>query len=89
MQGDCNFVVYKGSRALWASNTAGAGAGCLLAFQGSDGHLVIYDQNGSAKWANGQHEANPGYRRLVMQNDGNLVIYKNSAAIWATNTVQR
>ena len=48
MQGDGNLVEYQGSKALWASNTAGDN-GATVTMQG-DGNLVIY-LNGTPKWA--------------------------------------
>lgn len=80
MQGDCNLVVYEHyNRAIWASNTKGAGSGCYAAMQW-DGNLVVYDYAGRAVWATGTELS--GAATLVdayvaMQDDNNLVLYKN------------
>jgi hypothetical protein len=83
MQGDGNLVLYKGSTALWASNTAGTAADEAI-MQG-DGNFVVYTSAGSPLWASGT-AGNPG-ADLVVQNDGNVVVYSASgAALWATGT---
>jgi hypothetical protein len=83
MQGDGNLVLYQGSTALWASNTAGTAADEAI-MQG-DGNFVVYTSSGSALWASGT-AGNPG-AYLVVQNDGNVVVYSASgAALWATGT---
>jgi hypothetical protein len=81
MQNDGNLVVYEGSRALWASNTAGYHPGARVAMQG-DGNLVLYDNYG-AYWATYRYGANA---YLAMQTDGNLVVYSGSGQpLWASN----
>jgi hypothetical protein len=83
MQGDGNLVLYQGSTALWASNTAGTAADEAI-MQG-DGNFVLYTSSGSALWASGT-AGNAG-ADLMVQNDGNVVIYSASgAALWATGT---
>jgi len=84
MQGDGNFVVYDGTRALWATATTD---GHYVVNQGDD-NLVIYDRFDSAKWASGTNGRGNGRSHLVMQNDGNLVYYNGSSPLWASNTVQ-
>jgi hypothetical protein len=49
-QGDGNLVIYKGSKATWATRTASRGT--RLSLQG-DGNVVIYDAAGRALWATG------------------------------------
>jgi exopolysaccharide biosynthesis protein len=88
MQTDGNFVVYDGTRAIWASGTDGKANGGFLAMQG-DGNLVVYAPGGNAKWASGTNGA--GVNRqftLVMQDDGNLVVYdsQGGAALWSSQT---
>jgi hypothetical protein len=83
MQGDGNLVLYQGSTALWASNTAGTAADEAI-MQG-DGNFVVYTSAGSPLWSSGT-AGNPG-ADLVVQNDGNLVVYSASgAALWASGT---
>ena len=83
MQGDGNLVLYQGSTALWASNTAGTAADEAI-MQG-DGNFVVYTSAGTPLWASGT-AGNPG-ADLVVQNDGNVVVYSAAgAALWATGT---
>ena len=83
MQGDGNLVLYQGSTALWASNTAGTAADEAI-MQG-DGNFVVYTSAGTPLWASGT-AGNPG-ADLVVQNDGNVVVYSaGGAALWATGT---
>lgn len=89
VQDDGNFVVYKGSQALWASNTNGKGKGCSLEMQG-DNNLVLYDHKGSAVWASGTNGKGTSPCYVVQQDDGNLVLYdSDNKALWASNTVQK
>lgn len=84
MQSDGNLVVYEGSRALWASGTAGYHPGARVAMQG-DGNLVLYDNYG-AYWSSRTNSSANANAWLAMQTDGNLVVYKPSGqAVWATN----
>ena len=90
MQEDCNLVLYKGSTALWDSDTVRTSQACFLIIQ-SDGNLVIYlgaspEEQGEAIWNSATQGATAVYF-LNLQNDGNLVIYEGTAR-WSTNTVQ-
>lgn len=84
MQRDGNLVLYSGTSALWASNTAGKPvAVCIMQ---ADGNLVLYNASGQALWAS--NTAGKSGAHLEVQNDGNVVIYQtNGSAAWATNTV--
>jgi hypothetical protein len=82
LQGDGNFVVYRGSFPLWASNTSGKPVRNLI-MQG-DGNLVVYDPSGAPLWAAATN-GNPG-ATFIMQNDGNAVIYLGSKPLWSTQT---
>jgi len=86
MQLDGNFVVYMGSKALWASNTSGSGANVAI-LQG-DQNFVLY-AGSTAPWATATNSKGTGEVFVLMQDDGNLVMYDSqNKAIWATNTTQ-
>jgi hypothetical protein len=74
MQGDGNFVVYKGSTPLWWTRTAIAGS--VLKVQ-DDGNMVVYAPDGTALWTALASGANS---RLKMQLDGNLVLYRDDGS---------
>ena len=81
--GDGNLVLYHGSTALWAANTAGQPSADAI-MQG-DGNFVIYSTAGSPIWSSGTAGNNGA--SLTVQNDGNVVIYSSSgAALWSTGT---
>jgi hypothetical protein len=98
MQGDGNFVLYKGEpysgEALWATDTL-PGEGDHFAKMQPDGNFVLYHgsphQQIAPYWATDTDQGHASYF-LRMQDDGNLVIYKgephSTQAIWATNTVR-
>lgn len=84
MQGDGNFVVYRGNTALWNTHTwNNPNAQFLLQ---TDGNMVVYDFSGRAKWSSRTN--NKGAWRLYMQGDCNLVLYSFnfSTAVWQSNT---
>lgn len=73
-QGDGNLVLYNNGNALWASNTAGRGAG--LYFQG-DGNLVIRDNSGQSIWSSGTPDnwfGGKGGDRVQLSPNGALVM---------------
>ena len=80
MQGDGNFVVYRGGTAQWSSKTNGSGADRVV-MQG-DGNFVVY-AGGQARWAS--KTQGTGAKYVAMQDDGNLVVYTNSRrAVWSS-----
>ncbi|KAI3922952.1 hypothetical protein MKW98_007083 [Papaver atlanticum] len=83
MQNDCNLVLYKSDKALWASNTRGHGDDCVVLLQ-KNGNLVM--SSGSDVIWSSSSSRGPNSYRLVVQTDGNVVIY--GGATWATNTMQ-
>jgi len=88
VQGDGNFVLYHGTKALWASGTNGKGSGCSLDVQ-EDNNLVLYDSKGHALWATSTNGKGSSPAWLLAQDDGNLVLYDgNDKPLWASNTVQ-
>lgn len=84
MQGDGNFVIYRGSTPVWNRPVSGYTPGSFAAFQ-TDGNFVIYRANNTVSWnaaTNGK-----GGVKLIMQTDSNLVIYNSSnAPIWNSGT---
>lgn len=84
MQTDGNFVVYKGTQALWATHTWNNPSSYFV-FQG-DSNLVVYNYAGTAKW-NSRTNGRDGWR-LVMQGDCNLVLYNYnySRPLWQSYT---
>ncbi|KAH7295494.1 hypothetical protein KP509_27G052000 [Ceratopteris richardii] len=86
MQKDCNLVLYKNSRALWASQTYKKGTGCVFTLQ-YDGNGVLYTGAGVALFATNTNGRNDGAHYIIMQSDGNVVMYNGSGTpIWATGT---
>jgi hypothetical protein len=94
MQGDGNFVMYDGTKAVWASNTSGNPGDFLELTNG--GKLIITNGN-TPVWARGpstfmlhpgqQVNSANGQNHLVLQGDGNLVEYNASGkALWASGT---
>jgi len=85
MQTDGNLVLYApGHIAIWATSTANAGNGTILAEQ-SDGNLVVIAPGNRPVWASGTN----GNRGAVLQvqDDGNMVQYASGhVAIWSTGT---
>jgi hypothetical protein len=84
MQTDGNLVLYKGSTALWSSNTAGT-AGQFVIMQ-DDGNLVVYTAASVGLWSSATAGDGCGVY-LAVQTDGNLVLYTSGGtAIWDTGT---
>jgi hypothetical protein len=92
MQYDGNMVVYStgtGSRALWASNTAG-NPGAYLDMQ-TDGNLVVYKPGNPRKALWSSTTAGCPTCVFAVQEDGNTVIYERLAGSdvrvrWTSNT---
>jgi hypothetical protein len=81
--GDGNLVLYQGSAALWASNTAGEAVADV--YMQGDGNFVIYNSSGKPVWSSGT-AGNAG-ASLTVQDDGNVVIYSSGGgALWSTGT---
>jgi len=72
MQSDGNLVLRSGSRATWASNTAGH-AGAWVILQG-DGNLVIYTAGGTAKALWSSHTFGTGATSLALTATGSIMI---------------
>jgi len=86
MQGDGNFVVYRGTKWLWQSRT-NKNPGAYFTFQ-TDGNMVVYNWP-IAKW--NSNTDRKGAWRLYMQGDCNLVLYTAnfSSAPWSSGTAQK
>lgn len=97
MQDDGNVVLYRGSNALWASNTvynpyellSDAMTPPFKLVMQADGNLVAYG-NGNAYWSSETSYGDMfGPYTLVVQDDGNCVIYAaNGSAVASTGTDQ-
>lgn len=82
MQTDGNLVFYRGSAALWTSETNGhPGADAFLQ---RDGNFVIYFDR-RAIWESGTDRGGSAANFLCVQNDGNVVIYNGHTALWWTD----
>ncbi|NRD72795.1 hypothetical protein HQQ94_05935 [Shewanella sp. VB17] len=93
MQGDGNFVIYKGSGPadnqgyIWASNT-NRGAGDYFAAIQGDGKFALYNGTGPTDnrgtiWAS--NTTSTDAQRLVLLDDGQLVtLDKQGQKVWAT-----
>lgn len=98
-QPDCNFVIYNGSEAIWASQTSDSSFWFTnnyahIAMQ-RDGNIVLYWNRGGSSpnglypqwWTSTPHRA---LTTMVMQADGNLVVYGNgSEVLWSSGTAGR
>ena len=85
MQEDGNFVVYRASKALWASNTVGKGDYVIMQY---DGNLVVYNTSFKLEPVWASNTQNRGHS-LLMQNDGNLVLRNASGDIqWSSDANQ-
>ncbi|MFB6719963.1 hypothetical protein ACFCV3_07380 [Kribbella sp. NPDC056345] len=83
MQGDGNFVLYKGKTPLWSTKTQSKGA--FVAMQG-DGNLVVYSAAKKALWSS---KTTRKGSVLVLQNSGDLQIVNGRTVVWRTNTAGR
>lgn len=82
MQTDCNFVIYRRGRAIWAGHTSRRRNGPFRLIYQSDNNLVVYNRFNRWQWASGGERRGGVY--VIMQNDGNLVSYRsNRRATWA------
>lgn len=63
MQGDGNFVLYKGNTVLWSTGTAGTGSKNRLCMQ-TDGNLVLYTSTNKVLWQS--HTAGFSHYRIYL-----------------------
>ena len=93
MQNDGNLVLYKGSDAIWWSNTVGQGQSPYkLVMHRADNHMVMYDKDSKVVWGTGaflgksfKDGAAQGY--AIIQDDGNFVVYDgNGEVMWESQT---
>jgi len=86
MQTDGNFVLYQGSKPLWATMTNGHGG--YIAVMQNDGNLVVYDEHSHPLWASHTNGHDGSF--AAVQDDGNFVVYTSTfKPIWASNTCCR
>jgi hypothetical protein len=84
-QSDGNLVLYKGSSALWDSNTNGDGGDRVIMQE--DGNLVVYKSNGDPVWDTNTNGSSNYGANLAVQNDGNVVIYRSGGGVaWSSGT---
>ncbi|XP_074478823.1 B-type lectin plumieribetin-like [Sebastes fasciatus] len=90
-QDDGNFVIY-GSKAVWASDTAGLDV-CSLCMK-ADSNLVMYNGVGTPRWDTDTFVPMPrpphhGHRKdchLELTDDGKLDLYRGSDKVWSSAT---
>lgn len=86
MQSNCNLVLYRRSRPLWDSNTAGLGRNCIFTLQ-SNGNAVLYTGDGSAVFSTRTGNLYDGDHFIIVECDGNVVMYNGSGKmLWQTGT---
>lgn len=84
MQGDGNFVIYRGTVPHWSTGTAG-NPGAAAIFQG-DGNFVVYRANNTVAFNSGTNGR--GGVTMILQTDGNLVILNASGRpVWSIGKV--
>lgn len=74
---------------MWMGRSEYCQIGKSLFVQQSDGNLVLYDENNTARWASSWFRERVLYNAtgVSFQSDGNLVQHDNSGqAVWASNT---
>ena len=53
----------------------------------NDGHLVIYNSDGTIIWTFLDEDGKPKEERLVLKNDGNLVLRANDQSVlWVSGS---
>ena len=77
MQGDGNFVLYRGSAAIWSTRTSG-NPGATLVFQG-DGNIVVKRANNTVVWS--ATTQGKGGTKFILRGAGQLVITNAAGAI--------
>lgn len=80
-QGDGNLVLYAQGRPVWASGTAGLGAG--YAEMQVDGNLVVYDSAGTPRWASNTYS--PGATLVVHDQGYAAIVDPSGSTVWWTN----
>ncbi len=81
MQADGNFVVFRGSKPVWSSNTAGKAVGGR-AVMGNDGLFKILRSNGTVQAQFGNPRA-PGFRLVLIGNGRFGVVNAAGAYVWS------
>ena len=81
MQADGNFVVFRGSKPVWSSNTAGKAVGGR-AVMGTDGLFKILRSNGTVQAQFGNPRA-PGFRLVLIGNGRFGVVNAAGAYVWS------
>jgi hypothetical protein len=83
LQSDGNFVISRGSAAIWSTKTSNR-TGAKLSFQG-DGNLVLYDSALKPIWNSGT--SNNGGTGLLLSTNGVLAIVNGSGnVLWSSGS---
>ena len=82
------YIVCKEQQIVWSSENSFRGAEGL--YLESDGHAVIYKDDGKVIWTFLVEGSKPKAEKLVLQNDGNLVLRANDqSALWVSGSNEK
>ena len=82
------YIVCKEQQIIWSSENSFRGAEGL--YLESDGHAVIYKDDGKVIWTFLVEGSKPKAEKLVLQNDGNLVLRANDqSALWVSGSNEK
>ena len=87
MENDTLYIICKG-QPIWSTESNYKDAEGL--YLGNEGHLVIYNSDGTIIWTFLVEDGKPKGERLVLQNDGNLVLLENDQTVlWTSGSNRR
>ena len=87
MENGILYIVCKG-QPIWSTESSYTDTEGL--YLGNDGHLVIYNSDGTIIWTFLVEDGKPEGERLVLQNDGNLVLLANDQTVlWTSGSNRR
>ena len=85
MQGDSNFVLYKGKNPIWAKGTSPGNSAQKVQFR-SDGELEVLTWHGDQKWASATPGRGNSNSFFAVRDDGNMVISTDGEIVWTSKT---